>query len=271
MPGMRPPVAKLIRDIERINDSDVIYEYVEDIVSYYTSDYKTEERILEQYEIDIKSLINYYNMAYMSYVGYEPKTELEKALRPKIEPNERYKIVVSNLRDAIDYLIYQASNFKIFLPLNKLEELGLKKVKLQKPIAIPKIDEVPENFKANTIEEYWKEFQRINIKNKGKVKRVIESVYDSAISFYKAHGFVFDSDLPEIPDKLARIFRFDKRIFKDFSKECEEKDLIGVAEVYVKYAKNGLINKSRAMKPIYNHFVSSDDSQYMTFTRYAKC
>ena len=59
MPGMRPPVAKLIRDIERINDSDVIYEYVEDIVSYYTSDYKTEERILEQYEIDIKSLINY--------------------------------------------------------------------------------------------------------------------------------------------------------------------------------------------------------------------
>ena len=39
--GMRPPVAKLINDIERINDSEVLYKYIEDIASFYTSDYKT--------------------------------------------------------------------------------------------------------------------------------------------------------------------------------------------------------------------------------------
>ena len=133
-----------------------------------------------------------------------------------------------------------------------------------------KIDglEPSEEFKNKTLEEYWREFQRIN-KN-ARIARVIESVYDSAISFYKAHGYVFESDLPEIPTKLRRIFKDDKQVYNDFFKECEGKDLVGVAEVYAKFVKSGRIERARSMKPIYNHFVSSDDSQYMTFTRYAK-
>ena len=205
MPGMRPPVAKLINDIERINDSDVIYKYVEDIASYYTSELKTEERIIEQYEIDVRTLVNYYNMVYERYVGYEPKTELEKVLRPRIEPDKHYKIVVSNLLYAIEFLIYQTANNHIFLPLEKFEELGLKNVKFPKAIVLPKIENVSTNFKANNLGEYWAEFQKINIKNKGKVERVIDSVYDSAISFYKANGYFVD--IPEIPTKFQRIFK----------------------------------------------------------------
>ena len=34
--GTRPQVAKLIRDIENISDSDILYKYVEDIASFYT-------------------------------------------------------------------------------------------------------------------------------------------------------------------------------------------------------------------------------------------
>jgi hypothetical protein len=266
--GTRPQVAKLIRDIENISDSDILYKYVEDIASFYTSDCKTEQRILMQYETDIKTLVNYYKYVYIRYVGYEPKTELEKAFQKPIIPDERYKIVVYNIRTTLEFLIQIASSNKIFLPLEKLEELGLKDVKHPKPISVYDLKEPSEEFKNKSIDEYWREFQRIN-KN-ARVKREIESVFDSAISFYKAHGFVLDSDLPEIPDKLKRIFRNNKKIYKDFSKECEGKDLIGVAEVYVKYVKNGCIEKTRSMKPIYNYFVSSDDNQYMTFTRYAK-
>ena len=265
IPGMRPPVAKLINDIERINDSEVLYKYIEDIASFYTSDYKTEKKIIEQHETDIKKLVCYYNMVNERYVGYEPKTELEKALRPKIEPDKRYGIIVSNLRDAIYYLIHYAASNKIFLPLEKLEELGLMNIKHNRPIVVPKIDEVPESFKANSIEEYWKEFQRVNAKNKGKFERVIESVYDSAISFYKAHGYIIN--IPEIPQKLQRIFKYDKKIYHRFCKECEGKDLEGVALLYIEYVKAGHIDKDRAMKPIYHEFVSKDDSQYMTFTR----
>ncbi len=235
----RPKVAKLINEIERINNEDTLHQYVMEIASFYTSECKTDKRILEQYELDIKSLVLIYKLANDRYCGYRQKWD--DYSEEIIKPDERYKIVVDNILQALDFLIHQAASNKVFLPLEKLEELGLKEVKYPKPLCVP----------------IW------NVR--------IESVYDSAIQFYKAHGFVFDSDLPEIPEKLARIFGFDKRIFKDFSKECEGKDLVGVAEVYVKYARNGLINKSRAMKPIFNHFVSSDDSQYMTFTRYAKC
>lgn len=266
--GTRPQVAKLIRDIENISDSDILYKYVEDIASFYTSDCKTEQRILMQYETDIKTLVNYYKYVYIRYVGYEPKTELEKAFQKPIIPDERYKIVVYNIRTTLEFLILIASSNKLFLPLEKLEELGLKDVKYPKPISVHDLKKPSGEFKSKSFEENWSEFQRNN-KN-ARVKRVIESVYDSAISLYKADGFVFDSDLPEIPEKLASIFRFDKHIFKDFSKECDGKDLVGVAKVYAKYVKNGLINKSRSMKPVYNHFVSSNNSQYMTFTRKAK-
>ena len=266
--GTRPQVAKLISNIENINDPDDLYKFVEEIASFYTSESKTEQRVLTQYETDIKTLVNYYKMVYIRYKGYKPKTELERALNKAIPPDERYMVVVNNIRTALEILIHQAASNRIFLPLEKLEELGLKNVKYPKPISVPNLKEPSDKFKNKSFEEYWREFQRIN-KN-ARVKRVIESVYDSAISFYKAAGFVFESDLPEIPEKLASIFRFDKHIFKDFSKECDGKDLVGVAKVYAKYVKNGLINKSRSMKPVYNHFVSSNNSQYMTFTRKAK-
>ena len=266
--GTRPQVAKLISDIEKINDSDILYKYVEDIASFYTSESKTEQRVLTQYETDIKTLVNYYKMVFIRYVGYEPQTEVEKAFSKPIMSDERYRIVVYNIRTALEILIHQAASNRIFLPLEKLEELGLKEIKYPQSISLPNLKEPSEVFKSKTFEEYWREFQRIN-KN-ARVKRVIESVYDSAISFYKAHGFVFDSDLPEIPDKLARIFRFDKRIFKDFSKECEGKDLVGVAKVYVKYAKNKLIDESKAMRPILVQFVSGgkeDSKLYQKFRR----
>lgn len=266
--GTRPQVAKLIKDIEKIDDSDILYKYVEEIASYYTSDSKTELRILMQYETDIKTLVNYYKMVNIRYVGYEPQTEFEKEFNKPIMPDERFKIVVYNIRQALDFLIHYAASNKVFLPLDKLEELGLKEVKYPKPIRVPDWKEPSEEFKNKTFEEYWREFQRIN-KN-ARVKRVIESVYDSAISFYKAHGFVFDSDLPEIPDKLRKYFRDNKQVYNDFRKECEGKDLYGVAKVYCKYSKSGRIVKEGSMRPIYNHFVSSNNSQYMTFTRYAK-
>lgn len=268
LPGTRPQVAKLIRDIDKIDDSDILYKYVEEIASYYTSDSKTELRILMQYETDIKTLVYYYKMVNIWYVGYEPQTELEKVFNKPIMPDERFKIVVDNIRDALDFLIHYAASNKVFLPLDKLEELGLKEVKYPKPIRVPDLKEPSEEFKNKTIEEYWREFQRIN-KNT-RIARVIESVYDSAISFYKAHGYMFESDLAEIPAKLRRIFKDDKQIYNDFCKECEGKDLVGIAEVYAKFVKSGRIERARSMKPIYNHFVSSDDSQYMTFTRYAK-
>ena len=263
--GTRPQVAKLIRDIENISDSDILYKYVEDIASFYTSDCKTEQRILMQYETDIKTLVNYYKYVYIRYVGYEPKTELEKAFQKPIIPDERYKIVVYNIRTTLEFLIQIASSNKIFLPLEKLEELGLKDVKHPNPISVHDLKEPSGEFKSKSFEEYWSEFQRNN-KN-ARVKRVIESVYDSAISFYKAHGFVFDSDLPEIPDKLSRIFRFNKRTYKDFSNECEGKDLIGVANVYVKYAKNKLIDESKAIKPICTQFVSGGKEESMLYQK----
>ena len=266
--GTRPQVAKLIKDIEKINDPDILHKYVEDIASFYTSDSKTEQRILAQYETDIKTLVDYYLNVYILYVGFEPKTDLEKVLRKPIAPDESYKRVVYNIRKALEFLIHQASANKIFLPLAKLEELGLKDIKYPNPISVYDLKEPSKNFKYKSPEEYWGESQRIN-KN-ARVVRVIESVYDSAISFYYAHGFVFDSDLPKIPDKLERIFRFDKHIYKDFSKECEGKDLVGVAKVYVKYAKNKLIDESRAMKPIFVQFVSGgkeDSKLYQKFRR----
>ncbi len=61
--GTRPQVAKLIRDIEKIDDFDILYKYVEEIASFYTSDSKTEQRILIQYETDIRTLVNIYNIA----------------------------------------------------------------------------------------------------------------------------------------------------------------------------------------------------------------
>lgn len=266
--GTRPQVAKLISDIEKINDSDILYKYVEDIASFYTSESKTEQRVLTQYETDIKTLVNYYKMVFIRYVGYEPQTEVEKAFSKPIMSDERYRIVVYNIRTALEILIHQAASNRIFLPLEKLEELGLKEIKYPQSISLPNLKEPSEVFKSKTFEEYWREFQRIN-KN-ARVKRVIESVYDSAISFYKAHGFVFDSDLPEIPDKLRKYFRDNKQVYNDFRKECEGKDLYGVAEVYCKYSKSGRIVKEGSMRPIYNHFVSSNNSQYMTFTRHAK-
>ncbi len=180
----------------------------------------------------------------------------------------RYKHIVYYLQEALTGLIHMAASNNVFLPLEKLYKLGLKGVK--HPMAIPIYDtkEPSEEFKNKSFGEYIDEWRRIN-KNV-KVSRVIESVYDSAISFYKAHGYMFESDLAEIPAKLRRIFKDDKQIYNDFCKECEGKDLVGIAEVYAKFVKSGRIERARSMKPIYNHFVSSDDSQYMTFTRYAK-
>lgn len=263
--GTRPQVAKLIRDIEKINDPEILYKYVEDIASFYTSDSKTEQRIMAQYETDIETLVDYYEIVYILYVGFEPKTDLEKALRKPIPPDERYKMVVYNIRQALEFLIHQASANRIFLPLAKLEKLRLKEIKYPNPISVYNLKEPSENFKYKSFEEYWREYQRVN-KN-ARVVRVIESVYDSAIGYYYAHGFEFDSDLPEIPDKLSRIFRFNKRTYKNFSKECEGKDLIGVANVYVKYAKNKLIDESKAIKPICTQFVSGGKEESMLYQK----
>ena len=251
IPGMRVPVAKLIRDIENINDFDVLYKYVEDISFFYTSGSNSLERVLDQYEIDLRMLVQYYNRVYVNYAGYEPKTELEKVLYPAIKPNAQLKVVVSNLIKCLEFLVQYAASNKIFLSLEKLEEIGLKNVKLLQPQIVPKVDNVPANFECKNMEERVDEFRRINVKNKGKVERVIESVFDSVIGFYKAHGYIIN--LPEIPKKLQRAFKYDKQNYWKGIQRFKDKDL---KEVALEYQKADYIEKSNTIKPIFREFVA---------------
>jgi len=142
--GTRAQIAKFITDIESINDPDVVYEYVRDIASFYTSDNKTDERILIQHEKDLEVLVRLYNICNQFYYGHKPLNELDY----EIKPDGRYKKAVINSRYALEFLIYEAAENKVFLSVDKLEKLGLKNIK-RRTIKIHNLKEV--SYNGNTL------------------------------------------------------------------------------------------------------------------------
>lgn len=240
--GTRAQIAKLITDIEKIDDPDIVYEYVRDIASFYTSDNKTDERILIQHEKDIKVLVNLYNVCSQFYYGHEPQYEFDIT----IKPDARYKQAVINCKYALEFLIYEAAANMVFLSIDKLEKLGLKNIK-RKTIKFHNLKEV--SYKGNTFAERLKEF-RETVKD-ATSEYVDESFYDYAINFYKMNGYIFE--YPEIPKELQKIFNKDKKLYWDICNQCKGKNLESVAQVY---SKAESLNKSNAMRPFLRHFVT---------------
>lgn len=261
MPGTRLQIAKFINDIENINDSDIIFEYVREITSFYTSEYKSRNEILTQHEMDIEVLVRHYNIYNDLLKGHEPQNELERQMNYYWKPNPQYQPAVSNIQQALEFLIWESSKLKIFLPIEKLDKLGLKNIK-RRTIKLPNFKEV--THKCETFEEELKEWRKIN--KDAKSEYVIESLFDYAIHFYKMNGNIIN--YPDIPQKLARIFRYDKKICWEFCNECKGKDLEGVAIIYRKYWDAGRIDV-RSGKPIFNEFVTTKKNQYMKFMRFA--
>jgi hypothetical protein len=267
LPGTRPQIAKLIKDIEGINDSDTLYEYVRDIASFYTSEHKSRNEILIQHEMDIEVLVRYYNIYNDFLNGYKPQNELERQMNLYREPNPRYEPVVSNIRQALEFLIWESSKLKIFLPIETLESLGLRSIR-KRPLKIYQFKEV--SHKCNTFYEEWKEWQKIN--RDAKVECVIANLYDVAIRFYKVDGYIVE--YPDIPKDLQRIFRFNKENYWDFCERCKGEKLEGVASVYdsVDY-----LDKSGAERLILRYFVTTlidpnmdkkeENKYYMRFRR----
>ena len=266
LPGTRPQIAKLIKDIEGINDSDTLYEYVRDIASFYTSEHKSRNEILIQHEMDIEVLVRYYNIYNDFLNGYKPQNELERQMNLYREPNPRYEPVVSNIRQALEFLIWESSKLKIFLPIETLESLGLWNIKRK---TFPQMNPVPKEFDDKSFKEWLEEFRKRNPNFHG---TITESLYDYAIHFYKMYGYIVE--YPDIPKDLQRIFKYNKENYQDFCDRCKGKDLESVALVYdsVDY-----LDKSRAERVILRHFITNlidpqmerkqEDKYYQRFRR----
>lgn len=262
-PGTRAQIAKFITNVESINDPDVVYGYARDIAAFYTSDYKTDERILIQHEKDIEVLVRLYNMCNQFCYGHIKINELDY----EIKPNSRYEQAVINSRYALEFLIYEAAANKVFLSIDKLDSLGLKNIR-RRTIKFYNFKEVSDECKSTG--KYLKEW--CNINKDAKIEHVTESLYDYAIHFYKMNGCLME--YPDIPKDLQRIFKYNKENYQDFCDKCKGKKLEDIARLYdsVDY-----LDKCRAEKVIVRYFITNlidskmesteEDKYYQRFRR----
>lgn len=208
-PGTRPPVAKLIEESCNISDSDIRYSYIREITKFYSSEYKTSSEILSQFKKDIEDIVNSYKMA--CYFSFEKD--------------------VCGLSESLEYLMWETAHMGMILDDNTLLELELDKVLLRQPI-----EQMGE----------WTETNELGFP-KGIVKpsKILRSVYDCALVFYKSSRHEGNGTIPQnivmhewkdVDDKIKALFKYPEN-YNNFLKGCflpngEVKDIRFIVEAY---------------------------------------
>ena len=168
--GMRPPVANLILAAERLNDIDEIYNYVIGIASYYVSEVKTTKEIIDQFQSDIELMIQQYRYAErFSGNDEDYNKQMETYGLPHNPINKKFEKTMKTISIAIELIIREAANQKVFLEIETLEELGLRHIKSDI------------------------------------IKSEPYTLMDSAITQYKIHGYI--KPVPEWTDKVRLCFQ----------------------------------------------------------------
>ena len=207
--GMRPPVANLILAAEVLNDVDDILSYVLDIASYYVSDVKTTEEIINQFQRDISLMVQQYLLAeQLSGNNEEYNKQLEKYGIAAIPINKKFEKTMKTISIAIEILIREAANQGVFLDIETLEELGLRHIKSDIII-----------YKQQTLMDSAINQHRIH----GKIKPVPEWTDKVMLCFQKKKDYVdfYTTSLGCNPYEIADNFfnlPMDYKFLRDFKR-----------------------------------------------------
>lgn len=251
-PGTRPPVAKLIEESRNIKDSDILMQYIREITRFYSSEHKTSSEIMSQFKKDIDDIVQSYYMAQKmsgNIVGYEQY----KVYGIDMPINKDFEKDMWGLSESLQLLMYETANMGLFLDDNSLLKLGLNNVMLNRPIEQMgkewgKMGELIEEF---GMEKGLEKFRRRYPKGTIKPSKILKSVYDCVIVYYKNHK---PKDFPTPSSKVLEVFKFNKESFLDFCGKYYGKNMDDIASALLSQSNINL-SFSGAKKAIFDYFV----------------
>lgn len=251
-PGTRPPVARLIEESRNIKDSDILMQYIREITRFYSSEYKTSSEIMNQFQKDIKDIVQSYFQACMMS-GNTDDAEKYKSYGIDMPINKEFEKDMWALSKSLDFLMWETAYMGIFLDDKSLLKLGLNKVMLERPIEQmgkewDKLDELIEEL---GIEKGFEKFRRRYPKGTIKPSIILKSVYDCVIVYYRNHK---PKDFPTPSSKVMEVFKFNKESFLDFCGKYYVKNMDDIASALLSQSNINL-SFSGAKKAIFDYFV----------------
>lgn len=220
--GTRSTVDKFIQAINKRMDDDLILEYIKDIASYYTSEYKTKEDILSTLESDIQSLMFCYRICCQASGHDEVYNKQMSQFKIEFIPNKAAEIPMRNISWGVMYLIREAAYCKVYLEPDKLEKLGLKCI--------------PDPLIFNN--------------NEG-------TLYDFAIRQYGIHGFI--KPVPQAPLDVLKCFE-NKTFYESFYQDNKGRTPKEMAVNFYNLEMSvDFLKQFKAYKAFYDYFVDPDE------------
>lgn len=229
--GMRPPLAKLVLAAERLKEvGEIYYNYVLDIASYYVSEVKTKEDIVCQFRADIELMIQQYLLAKrLSGNDEELNREYKTYGITDICVIKDFEKTMRTISVALELLIREAANQKVFIDIETLESLGLRNIKSEIIL-----------YKSH-------------------------SLMDSVFTQYKIHGYI--KPVPEWTDKVRQCFQRRKH-YEDFYSKCIGCSPYEIADNYYNLPMDyKFLNGFNRFQALYDYFIdpSLDMPSYIDF------
>ncbi len=223
--GLRPPVEKLIKDSIKIKDPDLLYKYVKDITIYYSSEYKTNEDILNQFKNDIKGMVKYYQI-YRDISGIDEKhDQLFSRYGMETFKNKNAEIIMRTVSEALEMLMYETSNLGIFLSNEELANLGLESVSLVTPTKQYKEYEIFGRFLEECgIEEGLRKFRTKYPTLKP--SKILKTIYDVTMIYYSIRN-----GNAKPTQSVLKAFKLNQNAFNDFATKAKGKDIDGIVSL----------------------------------------
>lgn len=168
----RKPVARLIREARNIyHDSDTLMEYVKEITHFYSSETKTGEEILQQLYEDVRVMVLSYEQARL-FSDYDKDHEKAQQFGVGYSTDKKFLDDMWGIAEALHYLFYITSRMKVFLSLDMLCDLNLKRVELRN----------------QTQRLVFTKRQEEELKEHG-YSSFIKTVHDATILYYEGEGY----------------------------------------------------------------------------------